>query len=120
MTPKSLAVANALPYGSAAYVYSSDLDRAWSFAEHLEVGGVGVNVNDTTESPSPFRRNMVWGIDANNTPTVVSLSARLRFAPATPAAEFEGQGRRRLLQILATLKAGAGAMVVTVATGWRP
>jgi acyl-CoA reductase-like NAD-dependent aldehyde dehydrogenase len=51
---EALAVANALPYGLAAYVYSSDLDRAWSFAEHLEVGGVGVNVNDTTELQAPF------------------------------------------------------------------
>jgi acyl-CoA reductase-like NAD-dependent aldehyde dehydrogenase len=51
---EALAVANALPYGLAAYVYSSDLDRAWSFAEHLEMGGVGVNVNDTTELQAPF------------------------------------------------------------------
>ena len=51
---EALAVANALPYGLAAYIYSRDLDRAWSFAEHLETGGVGINVNDTTELQAPF------------------------------------------------------------------
>src|SRR5208283_6184540 len=50
----ALAVANALPYGLAAYVYSRDLERAWSFAERLECGAVGVNVNDTTELQAPF------------------------------------------------------------------
>jgi acyl-CoA reductase-like NAD-dependent aldehyde dehydrogenase len=51
---EALAVANALPYGLASYVYSSDLDRAWSFAERIECGQVGVNVNDTTELQAPF------------------------------------------------------------------
>jgi len=51
---EALTVANALPYGLAAYVYSRDLDRAWSFAERLESGAVAVNVNDTTELQAPF------------------------------------------------------------------
>jgi acyl-CoA reductase-like NAD-dependent aldehyde dehydrogenase len=51
---EALAVANALPFGLAAYVYSGDLDRAWRFAERLETGAVGVNVNDTTELQAPF------------------------------------------------------------------
>jgi succinate-semialdehyde dehydrogenase / glutarate-semialdehyde dehydrogenase len=51
---EALVVANALPYGLAAYVYSRDLERAWSFAERLECGAVGVNVNDTTELQAPF------------------------------------------------------------------
>jgi acyl-CoA reductase-like NAD-dependent aldehyde dehydrogenase len=51
---EALTVANGLPYGLAAYVYSRDLDRAWSFAERLESGGIGVNVNDTTELQAPF------------------------------------------------------------------
>jgi acyl-CoA reductase-like NAD-dependent aldehyde dehydrogenase len=51
---EALAVANALPYGLAAYVYSGDLERAWAFAERLECGAVGVNVNDTTELQAPF------------------------------------------------------------------
>ncbi|WP_246731833.1 aldehyde dehydrogenase [Methylocapsa sp. S129] len=51
---EALAVANALPFGLAAYVYSRDLERAWSFAERLETGAVGVNINDTTELQAPF------------------------------------------------------------------
>ena len=51
---EALAVANAPHYGLAAYIYSRDLDRACSFAEHLETGGVGINVNDTTELQAPF------------------------------------------------------------------
>jgi acyl-CoA reductase-like NAD-dependent aldehyde dehydrogenase len=50
----ALAVANSLPFGLAAYVYSQDLERAWSFAERLETGAVGVNINDTTELQAPF------------------------------------------------------------------
>ena len=49
-----LRIANDSPYGLAAYVYSGDLERAWAFAERLEVGQVGVNVNDTTELQAPF------------------------------------------------------------------
>jgi succinate-semialdehyde dehydrogenase/glutarate-semialdehyde dehydrogenase len=51
---EALAVANALPFGLAAYVYSRDLERAWIFAEGLETGAVGVNINDTTELQAPF------------------------------------------------------------------
>ena len=51
---EALAIANALPFGLAAYVYSGDLERAWSFADQVEVGAIGVNVNDTTELQAPF------------------------------------------------------------------
>ena len=49
-----LRAANQTPYGLAAYVYSRDLERAWAFADRLEFGMVGVNVNDTTELQAPF------------------------------------------------------------------
>ena len=51
---EALAVANALPFGLSAYVYSRDLERAWAFAERLESGAVGINVNDTTELQAAF------------------------------------------------------------------
>jgi succinate-semialdehyde dehydrogenase/glutarate-semialdehyde dehydrogenase len=51
---EALAVANALPYGLSAYVYSRDLERAWVFAEKVESGAVAVNVNDTSELQAPF------------------------------------------------------------------
>lgn len=50
----ALRVANALPFGLAAYVYSGDLERAWRLAEKIEAGAVGVNVNDTSELQAPF------------------------------------------------------------------
>ena|SRR5579863_4938543 len=51
---EALAVANGTPFGLSAYVYSRDLERAWAFAERLESGAVGVNVNDTSELQAPF------------------------------------------------------------------
>lgn len=51
---EALRIANALPFGLAAYVYSADLERAWSLAERVEAGAVGVNVNDTSELQAPF------------------------------------------------------------------
>ncbi|MFN2629630.1 MAG: aldehyde dehydrogenase [Gaiellaceae bacterium] len=47
-------LANALPYGLAAYIYSRDLERAWAFADQIEAGAVGINVNDVTELQAPF------------------------------------------------------------------
>ena len=49
-----LNVTNSLPYGLAAYVYSNDLERAWAFADRVEAGAVGTNVNDVTELQAPF------------------------------------------------------------------
>ena len=49
-----LELVNALPYGLAAYVYSRDLERAWAFADRVEAGAVGINVNDVTELQAPF------------------------------------------------------------------
>lgn len=51
---EALRLANALPIGLASYVYGQDLERAWSFAEKIESGMVGVNVNDTTDLQAPF------------------------------------------------------------------
>ena len=48
------AIANDNAAGLAAYVFDSDLDRAWAVAERIEAGGVGVNVNDITELQAPF------------------------------------------------------------------
>lgn len=51
---EAVAAANDSPYGLAAYVYADDLELAWSVAENVEAGGVGVNVNDVTELQAPF------------------------------------------------------------------
>jgi succinate-semialdehyde dehydrogenase / glutarate-semialdehyde dehydrogenase len=51
---EAIELANATSYGLAAYVYGRDLERCLRIAERLEVGGVGVNVNDVTELQAPF------------------------------------------------------------------
>jgi acyl-CoA reductase-like NAD-dependent aldehyde dehydrogenase len=51
---EAIRIANALPFGLAAYVYSGDLERGWAVAEQIEAGAVGVNVNDTSELQAPF------------------------------------------------------------------
>ncbi len=63
---EALAVANALPFGLSAYVYSRDLERAWSFAERLQSRAVGINVNDTTELQAPFAAGNCRGSAANS------------------------------------------------------
>jgi acyl-CoA reductase-like NAD-dependent aldehyde dehydrogenase len=35
-------------------MYSNDLERAWAFADRVEAGAVGINVNDVTELQAPF------------------------------------------------------------------
>ncbi len=49
-----LQLANSLPYGLAAYLYSEDLSLAWALADKLEFGAIGINVNDTSELQAPF------------------------------------------------------------------
>lgn len=51
---EAIRIANALPFGLAAYVFSGDLERGWAVAEQIEAGAVGVNVNDTSELQAPF------------------------------------------------------------------
>jgi succinate-semialdehyde dehydrogenase/glutarate-semialdehyde dehydrogenase len=51
---EAVALANATPYGLAAYVFGRDVARCLRIAEQLEAGGVGVNVNDVTELQAPF------------------------------------------------------------------
>ena len=46
--------ANATRYGLAAYVYTSDLSRAWRVAERLEFGIVGVNDAMPSTAQAPF------------------------------------------------------------------
>jgi acyl-CoA reductase-like NAD-dependent aldehyde dehydrogenase len=76
---EALAVANALPFGLSAYVYSRDLERAWSFAERLENGAVGINVNDTTELQAPFGGwKLCRGLSRWDTNSAASLSRRER------------------------------------------
>ena len=49
-----LSVANSLPFGLAAYIYSEDLEHAWALADRMEFGAVGINVSDTSDLQAPF------------------------------------------------------------------
>lgn len=51
---EAIRIANDSDYGLAAYVFGGDVERATKVANQLEVGGVGVNVNDITELDAPF------------------------------------------------------------------
>lgn len=51
---EALEIANALPFGLAAYLYTGDLERGWALAERIEAGAVAINVNDTSDLQAPF------------------------------------------------------------------
>ena len=64
--------ANATPYGLAAYVWTSDLGRAFRIAEQLDYGIVGVNDGVPAVPHAPFggvkfsgigREGGPWGLD---------------------------------------------------------
>ncbi len=59
---EGVALANDTPYGLAAYVYTSDVDKAFYTAQNLRAGGVGVNVNDITDIRGPFGGMKMSGI----------------------------------------------------------
>lgn len=51
---EALALANATPYGLAHSVWTKDLDRALSAAEHLEAGTVWINTTSNGDPALPF------------------------------------------------------------------
>ena len=55
---EALAVANALPFGLAADVYSRDLERAWAFVERIEAG----TVESMSTTPPISKRPLAVGI----------------------------------------------------------
>ncbi|HVW67351.1 MAG TPA: NAD-dependent succinate-semialdehyde dehydrogenase [Steroidobacteraceae bacterium] len=50
----AVALANATPFGLAAYFYSRDIARIWRVAEALEVGIVGINEGIISSEVAPF------------------------------------------------------------------
>ncbi|WP_144434435.1 aldehyde dehydrogenase family protein, partial [Pseudomonas syringae] len=51
---EALALANATPYGLAAYYFTQDLRRSWRFGEALEFGMVGLNTGIISMEIAPF------------------------------------------------------------------
>ncbi|MGX1324616.1 succinate-semialdehyde dehydrogenase/glutarate-semialdehyde dehydrogenase [Bradyrhizobium sp. USDA 377] len=51
---EAIAIANATPFGLAAYFYTRDLKRSWRVAETLEAGMVGLNTGMVSTEVAPF------------------------------------------------------------------
>ena len=51
---EAIALANATPFGLAAYFYTGDLRRSWRVAERLEAGMVGLNTGSVSMEMAPF------------------------------------------------------------------
>jgi succinate-semialdehyde dehydrogenase/glutarate-semialdehyde dehydrogenase len=51
---EALAMANATPFGLAAYFFTQDMDRAWRVGEALEFGLVGLNTGMIATEVAPF------------------------------------------------------------------
>lgn len=51
---EAIALANATPYGLAAYFYTENLRRAWRVGEALEFGMVGLNTGAISTEVAPF------------------------------------------------------------------
>ena len=51
---EAVTLANATPYGLAAYFYASNLKRVWRVAEALEYGMVGINTGRMSSEAAPF------------------------------------------------------------------
>lgn len=51
---EALALANDVPYGLTAYVWTNDLNRALRLTDHLEAGMMWVNSENVRHLPTPF------------------------------------------------------------------
>ncbi|MCP3468945.1 NAD-dependent succinate-semialdehyde dehydrogenase [Bradyrhizobium sp. CCGUVB1N3] len=51
---EAIAIANATPFGLAAYFYTRDLKRSWRVAEALEAGMIGLNTGMVSTEVAPF------------------------------------------------------------------
>lgn len=59
---EAIDLANNSKYGLAGYVFTRSLDTAMYIAEKLDVGGVGININDITDIRGPFGGRKMSGI----------------------------------------------------------
>lgn len=84
-TEEAVSLANASPFGLAAYLYTNDLSRAVRVAEELEYGIVGVNDGVPSVPYAPFggvkqsgigREGGPWGIEEYLETKYVSVALR--------------------------------------------
>ena len=85
-----VALANATPYGLAAYFYTRDNARIWRVSERLEYGIIGVNEGYSPPRwhPSAASRNPAWAGKGRNTAWTISwrsnFCASADYEPAVP------------------------------------
>jgi succinate-semialdehyde dehydrogenase/glutarate-semialdehyde dehydrogenase len=60
---EGIAKANATPFGLSAYAFTTNLDRMFRVAEHLEAGTIGINDGVPSTSNAPFggMKHSGWG-----------------------------------------------------------
>ena len=51
---EAIRLANATPWGLAAYLFTQDLDRSWRVPEALEYGMIGLNTGKISTAQAPF------------------------------------------------------------------
>ena len=57
-----MSLANGIPYGLAAYVWTNDVTRAFRFCSALEAGMIWVNSENVRHLPAPFGGMKASGI----------------------------------------------------------
>ncbi len=63
-----LAKANATPFGLAAYLFTTDLDRAWRASDGLDAGMIGVNKGVVSNVAAPFGGTKASGLGREGGP----------------------------------------------------
>ncbi|EJB07148.1 succinate-semialdehyde dehydrogenase [Rhizobium leguminosarum bv. trifolii WSM597] len=66
---EAIAIANATPYGLAAYFFTENLHRAWRVGEALEFGMVGLNTGSVSMEVAPFGGVKQSGLGREGGPT---------------------------------------------------
>lgn len=66
---EAIAIANATPYGLAAYFFTENLHRAWRVGEALEFGMVGLNTGSVSMEVAPFGGIKQSGLGREGGPT---------------------------------------------------
>jgi succinate-semialdehyde dehydrogenase/glutarate-semialdehyde dehydrogenase len=66
---EAIAIANATPFGLAAYFFTENLHRSWRVGEALEFGMVGLNTGSVSMEIAPFGGIKQSGLGREGGPT---------------------------------------------------